>query len=110
INLVNNLKATLGERIQNLTWMSNETKARALKKLAAFTVKIGYHDKWKTYTGLQIDRGDFETNLKNIAKWNYSYMVSQINKPVDKKRWDMTPPTVNAYYNSINNEIVFPAG
>jgi len=110
VNLVNNLKVTLGERIQNLTWMSNETKTRALKKLTAFTVKIGYPDKWQTYTGLQINRDDFETNLRNIAKWKYNYMVSQINKPVDKKRWDMTPPTVNAYYNSINNEIVFPAG
>ncbi len=110
VNLVNNLKVTLGERIKNLTWMSDETKARALKKLAAFTVKIGYPDKWQTYAGLEIDRNDYYGNLKRVSKWRYNYGVSQINKPVDKKRWGMTPPTVNAYYNPANNEIVFPAG
>jgi putative endopeptidase len=110
VNLVNNLKVTLGERIKNLTWMSAETKARALKKLAAFTVKIGYPDKWQTYTGLVIDRNDYYGNLKRVSEWRYSYGVSQINKPVDKKRWGMSPPTVNAYYNPVNNEIVFPAG
>ncbi len=110
VNLVNNLKTTLGERIQNLTWMSDETKARALKKLAAFTVKIGYPDNWQPYTGLSISRNDFADNIRNISQWRYNYMVSQINKPVDKKRWSMTPPTVNAYYNPVNNEIVFPAG
>jgi putative endopeptidase len=110
VNLVNNLKATLGERIKNLTWMSAETKARALKKLAAFTVKIGYPDKWQTYAGVEIDRNDYYGNLKRVSVWRYSYGVSQITKPVDKKRWGMTPPTVNAYYNPTNNEIVFPAG
>ena len=110
VNLVNNLKETLGERIKNLSWMSDETKARALKKLAAFTVKIGYPDKWETYNGLGISRNDYFINLKSIAKWRYNFGVSQINKPVDKKRWGMSPPTVNAYYNPVNNEIVFPAG
>ncbi len=110
VNLVNNLKVTLGERIKNLTWMSEETKARALKKLAAFSVKIGYPDKWQTYAGLEIDRNDYYGNLKRISKWRYNYGVSQINKPVDKKRWGMTPPTVNASYNPTNNEITFPAG
>ena len=110
VDLVNNLKTTLGERIQNLTWMSDATKARALKKLNAFTVKIGYPDKWQTYEGLVIDRDDYEGNLRRVATWRYNYMVSQINKPVDKTRWGMTPPTVNAYYNPVNNEIVFPAG
>jgi putative endopeptidase len=110
VGLVNNLKETLGERIKNLDWMSDETKARALKKLAAFTVKIGYPDKWQTYDGLVIDRNDFFGNAKRVSQWRYDFMVSQINKPVDKKRWGMSPPTVNAYYNPTNNEIVFPAG
>ncbi|MDR3697977.1 M13 family metallopeptidase [Mucilaginibacter sp.] len=110
VNLVNNLKVTLGERIKNLAWMSEATKARALKKLAAFTVKIGYPDKWQTYSGLEIDRNDYFGNLKRVSEWRYNYGVSQISKPVDKKRWGMSPPTVNAYYNPVNNEIVFPAG
>ncbi|MDF2430806.1 MAG: putative endopeptidase [Mucilaginibacter sp.] len=110
VNLVNNLKTTLGERIQNLAWMSEETKVRALKKLSAFTVKIGYPDKWQAYEGLTIDREDYVGNLRRIGVWRYNYGVSQINKPVDKTRWGMSPPTVNAYYNPVNNEIVFPAG
>jgi putative endopeptidase len=110
VDLVNNLKATLGERIQNLTWMSDETKARALKKLAAFSVKIGYPDKWQTYAGLTIDRDDYFGNLRRISEWRYNYAVDQINKPVDKTRWGMTPPTVNASYSPTNNEITFPAG
>jgi len=110
VNLVNNLKITLGERIQNLTWMSDVTKARALKKLNAFTVKIGYPDKWQNYDGLSIDRTDYRGNLKRVSVWKYNFMVNEINKPIDKTRWGMTPPTVNAYYNPENNEIVFPAG
>jgi putative endopeptidase len=110
VNLVNNLKITLGERIKNVTWMSDETKARALKKLAAFSVKIGYPDKWQTYAGLVIERNDYFGNLKRISEWRYNYQTSQINKPVDKKRWGMTPPTVNASYSPVNNGITFPAG
>jgi putative endopeptidase len=110
VNLVNNLKVTLGERIQNLTWMSAETKAHALKKLAAFTVKIGYPDKWQPYAGLVIERDDYAGNLRRLAEWRYNYNVSQLGKPVDKTQWGMSPPTVNAYYNPTNNEIVFPAG
>ena len=110
VDLVNNLKVTLGERIQHLAWMSEETKVRALKKLNAFTVKIGYPDKWQQYEGLIIDRDDYAGNLRRIAIWRYNYGVSQIDKPVDKTRWGMSPPTVNAYYNPVNNEIVFPAG
>lgn len=110
VGLVNNLKAALAERIQNLDWMSTETKAHALKKLNAFTVKIAYPDKWQNYDGLTINRDDYAGNLKRIAKWRYSYNVSQLGKPIDKTRWGMTPPTVNAYYNPVNNEIVFPAG
>jgi putative endopeptidase len=110
VNLVNNLKTTLGDRIQRLDWMSPDTKVRALKKLAAFTVKIGYPDKWQTYDGVVINRDDYAGNLRSIAVWRYNFMVSQLGKPVDKKRWGMTPPTVNAYYSPGNNEIVFPAG
>jgi putative endopeptidase len=110
VDLVNNLKGVLGDRIKRLDWMSDETKAHALKKLNAFTVKIGYPDKWQTYDGLVIDRNDYYGNLKRISKWRYNYNVGQLGKPVDKMRWGMTPPTVNAYYNPVNNEIVFPAG
>ena len=110
VNLVNNLKSVLGDRIKRLEWMSDATKQKALNKLNAFTVKIGYPDKWQNYDGLEIDRNDYYSNLKRISKWRYNYNVSQLGKPVDKKRWGMTPPTVNAYYNPTNNEIVFPAG
>lgn len=110
VNLVNNLKVTLGERIQHLDWMSDATKERALKKLAAFTVKIGYPDKWQAYAGLEIARNDYAGNLRRISKWRYNYNISQLGKPVDKTRWNMSPPTVNAYYSPTNNEIVFPAG
>jgi putative endopeptidase len=110
VNLVNNLKTTLGDRIKRVDWMSQETKDKALKKLAAFTVKIGYPDKWQNYDGVEIDRNDYAGNLKRIAVWRYNYSVSQLGKPVDKTRWGMTPPTVNAYYSPTGNEIVFPAG
>ena len=110
VDLVNNLKTVLGDRIQRLDWMSDETKAHALKKLAAFTVKIGYTDKWLTYDGVVIDRNNYVGNIRQISTWKYNYGVSQLGKPVDKTRWGMTPPTVNAYYNQANNEIVFPAG
>ncbi len=110
VDLVNNLKAVLGERIQNLAWMSEDTKKRALTKLAAFGVKIGYPDKWQTYQGLVIDRNDYFGNLRRVSEWRYNYNISQISKPVDKTRWGMTPPTVNASYSPVNNDITFPAG
>jgi putative endopeptidase len=110
INLVNNMKSVLGDRIKRLDWMSAETKEKALKKLAAFSVKIGYPDKWETYTGLVINRHDYFGNLKRIEQWHYNFNVNQLGKPVDKKRFNMTPPTVNANYSPTNNEITFPAG
>lgn len=110
VGLVNNLKITLGDRIKRLEWMSPETKERALKKLNAFTVKIGYPDNWEKYQGIVINRDDYIGNLRSVAVWRYNFNVSQLGKPVDKTRWGMTPPTVNAYYNPTNNEIVFPAG
>jgi putative endopeptidase len=110
VNLVTNLKVTLGERIQNLTWMSAETKARALKKLAAFGVKIGYPDKWQVYAGLEIDKNDYFGNTRRIAEWRYNYSAGEINKPVDKGHWGMSAPTVNASYDPTQNDITFPAG
>ncbi|WP_042723280.1 M13 family metallopeptidase, partial [Flavobacterium sp. B17] len=110
INLVNNLKTTLADRVKRLDWMSPVTKERALKKLNAFTVKIGYPDNWEKYDGVVINRDDYFGNTRAIAKWRYNFNVSRLGKPVDKTRWGMTPPTVNAYYNPTNNEIVFPAG
>jgi len=110
VNLVNNMKITLGERIKRLDWMSAETKDRALKKLAAFSVKIGYPDKWETYNGLVIDRNDYFGNLRRIEEWRYNFQVNQYGKPVDKKRFNMTAPTVNANYSPTQNEITFPAG
>lgn len=110
VGLVNNLKITLGDRIKRLEWMSPETKERALKKLNAFTVKIGYPDNWEKYDGIVIDRNDYVANMRAISKWRYNFNVTRLGKPVDKTRWGMTPPTVNAYYNPTNNEIVFPAG
>lgn len=110
VDLVNNLKATLGDRIKRLDWMSPATKARALKKLNAFTVKIGYPDNWEKYDGIVINREDYFGNMRAASKWRYNFNVSRLGKPVDKTRWGITPATVNAYYNPINNEIVLPAG
>jgi putative endopeptidase len=110
INLVNNLKSVLGDRIKRVEWMSDETKAKALKKLAAFSVKIGYADKWEEYKGLVIERNDYFGNLKRIGQWRYNFNVSQLGKPVDIKLFNMTPPTVNANYSPTKNEITFPAG
>ncbi|MDB5109609.1 MAG: family metallopeptidase [Mucilaginibacter sp.] len=110
VNLVNNLKGVLGDRIKRLDWMSEETKTRALKKLAAFSVKIGYPDKWEEYKGLAINRDDYFGNVRRIDEWRYNFNINQLGKPVDKKRFNMTPPTVNANYSPTNNEITFPAG
>jgi putative endopeptidase len=109
VNLVNEMKVTLGERIKRLDWMSAETKARALKKLSMFGVKIAYPDKWETYNGVVIDRHDYYGNLKRVEQWRYNFQVSQYGKPV-VKRFNMTAPTVNANYSPTNNEITFPAG
>lgn len=108
--LVSNLVKAYEIRIKNLDWMTDVTKQKALDKLYAFTPKIAYPDKWKEYEGLEIKRGSFFQNLRNAGEWGYTEMVKQLGKPVDKSRWGMTPPTVNAYYNAVNNEIVFPAG
>lgn len=108
--LVENLRTAFGNRIRNLDWMSPATKEKALAKLKAFRPKVGYPDKWKQYEGLVIDRTKHFENVVNVGRWNYEFMMSQLGKPVDRERWGMTPPTVNAYYNPTLNEIVFPAG
>jgi putative endopeptidase len=110
LELVNNLKEALADRIKTLEWMDEPTKQEALKKLAAFTVKIGYPDKWLDYSLLQIDRGPFVLNTMRAEKFEADRDINKIGKPVDRTDWGMTPPTVNAYYNSNMNEIVFPAG
>lgn len=110
VNLVNNLKIALGERIQGLDWMSPETKAKALKKLAAFSVKIAFPDKWQNYNGLVINKNDYYGNLRRIGVYRYNESLGHLGKPVDKTRMGMSPPTVNASYSPTRNEITFPAG
>ena len=108
--LVANLRKAFEIRINRLDWMSAETKQKALAKLYAFTPKIGYPDKWKEYEGLEISANSFYQNMRNAGAWGFQENISQIGKPVDRSRWGMTPPTVNAYYSPVMNEIVFPAG
>ena len=109
--LVRNLQKALGIRIENLTWMSDETKAKALEKLNAITIKIGYPDTWRDYSKLDINAEDtYYANIQRAAKFEQEYSLSYLGKPVDKKKWYMTPQTVNAYYNPSSNEICFPAG
>jgi len=109
--LVKNLQKALGIRIENLAWMSRETKDKALEKLNAMTIKIGYPDEWRDYSKLEINAEDtYYANLQRAAKFEQDYSLSYLGKPVDKKKWYMTPQTVNAYYNPSSNEICFPAG
>jgi len=107
--LVANLGAALKVRLQNLEWMGDETKAKAMEKLAAFTPKIGYPDKWRSWDGLQTSKSSYVENLIAANGFNYQFELSKIGKPVDKSEWGMSPQTVNAYYNPQQNEIVFPA-
>lgn len=110
LELINNLKEALSDRIKTLEWMDEPTKQEALKKLAALTVKIGYPDKWRDYSLLKIDRGPYVLNTLRAENFEFNRDLKKINKPTDRTEWGMTPPTVNAYYNPVNNEIVFPAG
>ena len=111
IKLINNLRLALGEHIKDLTWMSPKTKVNALVKLNSFTVKVGYPDTWRDYSGINIDRDNFYwENVMNARRFEAEYQLSQLNKPVDKDKWQMTPQTVNAYYDPSTNEICFPAG
>ncbi|MFQ6311915.1 M13 family metallopeptidase [Lysobacter capsici] len=107
--LVQGLRTALKARIENLSWMSDETKKKALEKWASFTPKIGYPDKWRDWSGLKTDRDSYYANAQAANRFNYQWNLSKIGKPVDKTEWGMSPQTVNAYYNPLQNEIVFPA-
>ncbi len=109
IKLVKNLQTSLGQRIDQQTWMSDETKAKAHEKLQTFHVKIGYPDNWRDYTALEIDNTTFWDNMKRATAFEYDYMISKANKPVDPDEWLMPAQMVNAYYNPTTNEICFPA-
>ena len=109
VNLVKNLQTALGERIQAQEWMSDSTKAVAAEKLAAFHVKVGYPDKWKDYSSLEIKKDSYWANVCRASEWAVRDMYSRVGKPVDKGEWLMTPQTVIAYYNPSTNEICFPA-
>jgi putative endopeptidase len=107
--LVADLRAALSQRIDALDWMTPETKTRAHEKLATFTPKIGYPDTWKDYSALVVKSDDPVGNARRASQWWWDYQVARIDKPVDRSEWGMTPQEINAYYNALNNEIVFPA-
>ncbi len=109
LTLVGNLQKALGERINTLEWMGDSTKLKAQEKLAAFTVKIGYPDKWRDYSALEIKPDSYWANVRRSSIFEMEYMLADAGKPVDKSRWYMTPQTINAYYNPTTNEICFPA-
>lgn len=108
--LVENLRKSFAQRIDNLDWMSDTTKVKAKEKLAAITVKVGYPDKWRDYSKLEVTPDNYYLNVSNAREFEFNRNINKIGKPVDKTEWGMTPQTVNAYYNPTNNEIVFPAG
>lgn len=108
--LVTNLQNAFKTRIQQLDWMSDSTKEKATKKLTAFLKKIGYPNKWKNYDDVVVDPKNYFSNAKSASAHRYHEMIAKVDKLVDRTDWGMTPPTVNAYYNPGNNEIVFPAG
>lgn len=114
LEMVENIKLAMADRIKNLDWMTDSTKRMALSKLSTFTVKIGYPDEWKSYAGLLIDKSpessSYYQNAVNASRWAVRRNIQKLGKPVDRKEWHMTPQTVNAYYNPLFNEIVFPAG
>jgi putative endopeptidase len=109
-DLVVNLKIALAERIKNLSWMTDVTKKQALDKLYKISVKVGYPDKWKDYSKIEITRDSYWDNIVNVRKFNYQKNLSEIGKPVDRSEWGMSPQTVNASYSPNNNDICFPAG
>jgi putative endopeptidase len=109
-NMIENLRTAYRERINDLSWMSLNTKEKALKKLNAFTYKIGYPDEWRDYSQLTIESDSYLENIIRVRKFGYNRMLEKLGQPVDKSEWYMSPQMVNAYYSSSNNEIVFPAG
>ncbi len=109
MELITDLKSALKVRLENLEWMSPETKKEALAKFATFTPKIGYPDRWRDYSKLKLKAGDFVGNIERIAAFENAFDLAKIGKPTDRSEWGMSPQTVNAYYNPLVNEIVFPA-
>jgi putative endopeptidase len=109
-DMIENLRVAYAERIKTTDWMSDATKAQAIKKLNAFAVKIGYPDKWKDYSSMTISSESYLKNMLAAREWANQDQLNHFGKPVDRTEWGMTPPTVNAYYNPSMNEIVFPAG
>jgi endothelin-converting enzyme/putative endopeptidase len=109
-DMVNNILAAMTDTVQNLDWMTPETKKRALEKLSTFSVKIGYPDKWRDFSKVDITRESFATDVMNAAKFQVTDDIAQIGKPTDRSRWGMTPPTSDASYNPLLNDITFPAG
>ncbi len=107
--LVGNLRAALKERLATLSWMSEETRKRAEEKLSTFVAKIGYPDKWKDYSALEVKRDDIVGNVHRAAVWDWNRQVARLDQPVDRDEWFMNVTDINAYYNPLNNEIVFPA-
>jgi putative endopeptidase len=110
LQLVGNLRAALRDRLQHVEWMDEQTRAAAVVKLDALGVKIGYPDKWKDYSALKIDRGPYVLNVFRAQEFNVRRDLNKVGHPVDRTEWQMTPPTVNAYYDPAMNEVVFPAG
>ena len=110
LDLVLNLKSVLRDRLQTLDWMSDATKVQAVRKLDAIRIKIGYPDKWRDYSALQVGQDSYVQNVLRANAFEFQRQLNKIGKPVDRDEWGMTPPTVNAYYNPSMNEIVFPAG
>ena len=110
LEMVENLRAALREQIQGLAWMSDTTKRQAIAKLEAFTPKIGYPDKWRDYSALTVKPGQYAENAMRAGAWSVARNLAKLGKPVDRTEWGMTPPTVNAYYSPVMNEIAFPAG
>ena len=108
VEICNTIKEIFAERIKALDWMSETTKQKALKKLNAIIMKVGYPDKWKDLSDMHIDRNSYVRNIINANKWGFNYMVKKYGKPVDRLEWGMEPQTYNAYYNPSNNEIVIP--
>lgn len=113
VDMIHNVITAYQNRINNLSWMSKDTKAKAIEKLNKITIKVGYPDKWKDYSALEIksvaEGGSYFENAKNLSNWRFKKSVEKLSKPVDKTEWHMSPQTVNAYYNPSYNEIVFPA-
>jgi len=110
LKLVGNLQKSLGERINALPWMGDSTKAKAQEKLGTFYVKVGYPNKWRDYSSLDIKKDSYYANIVRSNRFDHAWLFGKANKPVDKDEWYMTPQTVNAYYNPTTNEICFPAG